>query len=1346
MLFDIRNNSISVVLFLSIYIIALLFGLLFLSSNITNAAFAGMPQRLAADGRPEPNPNIIHLSRDPNDTQGNGGLLKEVSVKLYHQGTSVPTGVDSDIALDRLAGQCAVRMRVETTGNVYGPSSANCGLIPFDVPASAWGEIINTTEGQFITATVTFVLVYDSDNPDSKIMDINHIRSFGSTRLGFVGGGEVPIDTDASDGGQYDYSLAFGTPCGQSPANSVTWRDDDVGLGPESGTISMNVTNDATGNTVGSNPNFGGKNPGSMSVNLNPGSRYNWNWGSVSKGNVISVRYPHDSGNYYLNCTQPPNSWQVGFYSYIRRLPVSNVGTQIGNPLDPDVPSASESPRPGQTFEYINDATNIGNRSISNAVWQCPTGNTGVGSRCRNHPTNNALDRWWLLTANTQDVHFSNGANLGRNVPGLLQPPPPGQTALIHSPGWVWDTLGVQASDGGRTHCVNASVWPSYGTGFQGDFEIGSSGVQTINGVNRTHTWDTPTAPGSRTLYASPLCVSVPYYYNLILDVDLDNLDAGGNTIQQGTTPSVAPIIRQDGATNGRNNTYSQSDPNKQKGLLQLLLAPGEAEPSNKSPESLSTASPQAWCLARTANNADCSTPYTSTAAVGVPGSPIGDRLSGGGLNPNTDTLPVGTKLCYASYAQHPRNIESSDVGNGDGRWSYSAIKCAIIIKSPKVQFLNTDVTVGRQSSAMAQCSENQVADAPIITTGSPANKSPLNLYGSWVEYGAFATGKITSFGSAAVPFGTSNEPRKLTFGNNGFNTTGNLGGFVYGKNCVADFFSMVKEDNTNLASLGGAVFDQSTGVLDMQQLGAGTDKTGYVARDKNILIGEATTGPSAPDTTPAPTTQSIVKINARAASDMGGNGCPKLMVKVTDSGGNVDQDTKTICATGFQDYEYVFYQDTNGPKRVETRFVNDGIVANVDRNIVLRTIDVNGQDTYVSNRASNPGSSTIGGGTNCMNAGTFYMYRSVSEGDPALNCFGILVDPVTAPLPPAQQQADYAPPEETTITMTARATLASSADGTNSVAGGCPYMYIRVTGTNGIVREHTQFVCSTSQSTYPFTVNLGGGGVASVEASYDPMDYYNGGSDRNLYVSNVRVGTTSIPINANSGANVQLKNGTGGYVAMSSAPAICKDNNTAIFVSATSNVTDGYCASVRVSNITAPVPTPTPPPSLTSGYDGFKGRSIVIYAQKTTAGACSNSSNGNITINKDLIYNKVGFASVLDIPRITIMADCNITIDKNVVDVNANLIAGDAIKTCDEKAQTLDKCNKKLVVRGAISANRLLLWRTYGADNSPGAPDPQYPAETFDLSPSQIISGYNRGIRSAKPSTVYEVDLPPRY
>lgn len=1156
-------------------------------------------------------------------------------------------------------------------------------------------------------------------------------RSYG-TLLKVRGGGSKMV-------AKFGVPCDFDTPSRPDIAGGyrrIYWKGADSNTSINPGTIDIEISGGLTSLTISdaeNGPNVKYTPP----IKLTKGDKFTVTFDGIdNSNNAILLWLPFDSAGYDTDCNPNPipNGWNVSWVSnFVRRTDGLNFGYTAGSLNNPGDLNA---PQPGQSFQFINDARNGGGREITNLRWtKVCTRTTNVGTgQCHSNP-NRWLSNSYLVrntgynpyadpiqnqanfSANTQTIHFSNGANLGTNV---------GAGGYVGGPGWAWDTFNVSAADGGRTYCGNASFWPSKGTG------------NTTPGVGTT-SWTVD----NTTVHAPQLCVLVPYYYNLTPNVSVTGMQGG--TVQQGTSPSVTASISQPGATNGRNNTYSE--PGKQKGLLQLLLAPGEVEPANKTAEALSTSSPAVWCAARTAGSADCSTPYTTTSAVGVPGSPLSANLTGT-LNPNTDTLPVGTKLCYSTYVQHPRNTESGDVGGaGDGRFSYSDIKCAIVVKSPKVQFLNSDVTVGRQSSAMAECSENQVADAPIITVGSPANRSPSNLYGSWVEYGAFATGKITNFGSAAVPFGTVNEPRKLTFGNNGFNTTGNLGEFVYGKNCIADFFSMVKEDNTNLASLGGAVFNQGTGVLDLQQLGAGTDKTGYVATDRNILIGEPTTTSSAPDTTPTPTTQSTVKVNARATGDVGNNGCPKLMIKVTDSGGNVDQDTKTICATGFQDYEYIFYQNTGGPKRVEARFVNDGIVANVDRNIALRSIDVNGQDTYVSSRSSNPGSSIIGGGTSCMNSGVFYLYRSVSEGDPALNCFGVVINPVNAPLPPAQQQADYAPPEETTIIITARATLSSSPDGTSSVPGGCPYMYVRVTGTNGSIREHTQAVCSTSQSPYSFTVNLGGGGVSSVEASFDPMDYYNGGSDRNLYVSNVRVGTTSIPINANSGANVQLRNGTGGYGAVSAAPATCKDNDTVIFLSAINNVTTGWCASVRVTNVTPPPPpAPSPAPSLTSDYDGFKGRSIVIYARKTSTGACSSSSNGNITINKDLIYKKDGFGSVLDIPRITIMADCNITIADNVVDVNANLIAGDAIKTCTDKAQTQDKCNNKLVVRGAISANRLLLWRTYGADNSPSAPDPQYPAETFDLSPSQIISGYNRGIRSAKPSTVYEVDLPPRY
>ncbi len=1171
----------------------------------------------------------------------------------------------------------------------------------------------------------------------------------------------------------------FGVPCGYSGAAKIFWKGADSNKPVNNyKPVSVNISRDsARQSNFWSIPDaWAGSNVHeSDPLPMIAGDTFTVTFDGIENpNNAILLWLPFDSAEYDKGgCDETPDpdprtwtaEWGDNYIVDSGGDVRSDRNNNAGNLAYPDDEFA---PRPGENLTFVHKALNNVNseRTITNLRWSkiCNKDKDAVnkGGQCHGAGNGSPNDDWYLSTGYSSEplnMEYSPYSVYGDNVPAQYKSNT--QNVAVSSTHSATQTVGkdtpagselygydasdpvvaanphrLLASDGGRTICSQRAITPSIGTATVANIDKDGDGTVESSENNQTVGWATS---GSAT---SPnLCVRVPFYYNLTPSVTITGTQGG--TVQQGTSPDIEANISQTGATNGRNNTYSEAG--KEKGLVQLLLAPGEAEPINKTAEALSTSAPMVWCAARSDNNADCTTPYTSTNAVGVPGSPLGASLTGT-LNPNTDTLPVGTKLCYATYAQHPRNINNDDYRNGDGQYSYSDIQCAIIVKSPKVQFLNTDVTVGRQSSAMAQCSESQVLDAPIITSGSPENRSPSNLYGSWVEYGAFATGKITNFGSAAVPFGITNEPRKLTFGNNDFNTTGDLGGFVYGKNCVADFFSMVKEDNTNLMLLGSSVFDQGTGVLDLQQLGAGTDKTGYVATDKNIQLGEPTTGQPNTDTTPSPTTQTIVRVSARAQSDVGNNGCPKLLVKVTDGGGNVDQDVKTICATGFQDYEYVFYQDTGGPKRVETRFINDGIVANVDRNIVLRTINVNGQDTYLSNRSSNPGSSIIGGGTSCVNSGNLYLFRSVSEGDPAINCFGVLINPVTAPLPPAQQQADYAPPEETTVIVTARATLASSPDGTSSVPSGCPYMFVRVVGTNGIVREHTQAVCSTSQSPYSFTVNLGGGGVASVDASYDPMDYYGGGQDRNLYISNIRVGTTSIPINANSGANVQLKHGTGAFVPISAAPAACADSSTVIFLSATNNVTNTGCATVRVSNVTAPVPVPSPPGSLTSDYDGFKGRSIVIYAKKTSAGDCTSTSNGNITINKDLIYKKDGFASVLDIPRITIMADCNITIADNVVEVNANLIARDAIKTCTNKAETQDKCNQKLTVRGGISANRLLLWRTYGADNSPGAPDPKFPAETFDLSPSQIISGYSRGARSATPTTVYEVDLPPRY
>ncbi len=107
-------------------------------------------------------------------------------------------------------------------------------------------------------------------------------------------------------------------------------------------------------------------------------------------------------------------------------------------------------------------------------------------------------------------------------------------------------------------------------------------------------------------------------------------------------------------------------------------------------------------------------------------------------------------------------------------------------------------------------------------------------------------------------------------------------------------------------------------------------------------------------------------------------------------------------------------------------------------------------------------------------------------------------------------------------------------------------------------------------------------------------------------------------------------------------------------------------------------------------------------------------------------------------------MADCDIVIDDPVDVVDASLIAGGSIWTCNNIARQDTVCNVHLHVNGLVQANRLLLWRTGGADLT--TPDAREAAEVFDLRPDQLLAAYGRGAGQATPRPAYQIDLPPQY
>jgi hypothetical protein len=111
-----------------------------------------------------------------------------------------------------------------------------------------------------------------------------------------------------------------------------------------------------------------------------------------------------------------------------------------------------------------------------------------------------------------------------------------------------------------------------------------------------------------------------------------------------------------------------------------------------------------------------------------------------------------------------------------------------------------------------------------------------------------------------------------------------------------------------------------------------------------------------------------------------------------------------------------------------------------------------------------------------------------------------------------------------------------------------------------------------------------------------------------------------------------------------------------------------------------------------------------------------------------------------------------NINIRENVSNVDAWLVAvgtGDdgSINTCSNysatSSLTINQCSAQLTVNGPVTANHLHLRRTAGSGSGNQSGDP---AEIFNIRPDAYIWAMNRARASGQPSSVFTLELPPRF
>jgi len=169
----------------------------------------------------------------------------------------------------------------------------------------------------------------------------------------------------------------------------------------------------------------------------------------------------------------------------------------------------------------------------------------------------------------------------------------------------------------------------------------------------------------------------------------------------------------------------------------------------------------------------------------------------------------VGTEVFDVGNATVGSNVCRSLVINpkdDTGGFRSSAEVCVTIAKSPYVQFMGNDVWAGGNFAALnAACNNSSKIQtvAHTLRDGSVA--------GSAVEYGAFALGKITNFGSANKALANPAGPagKALTFSNL---VDTNLGNYGAPQHCINDYVSLYTKTAKDSAAAAIDVGTQASG------------------------------------------------------------------------------------------------------------------------------------------------------------------------------------------------------------------------------------------------------------------------------------------------------------------------------------------------------------------------------------------------------------------------------------------------------------------------------------------------------------------------------------------------------
>ncbi len=206
----------------------------------------------------------------------------------------------------------------------------------------------------------------------------------------------------------------------------------------------------------------------------------------------------------------------------------------------------------------------------------------------------------------------------------------------------------------------------------------------------------------------NPGIVNMPLNYTLN-----PSISANQTAAEAGSSVTLSPTV---------NNTGQASSTNTQWQLSQFIVSPTGSYPG-------------------AGNSPSAPAQYYGNNLTRLDGGTGASFAVGNHVLSNpTETVPdypAGSKVCYALSVQ-----QRSD---SDGQWAHSNPVCLVIAKKPKIEILGGDVSVGQTYSGIA-------ASGNIDTSTSVKNiGGGQSTFGSWVEYGAFASGTISGLGSGSA-------------------------------------------------------------------------------------------------------------------------------------------------------------------------------------------------------------------------------------------------------------------------------------------------------------------------------------------------------------------------------------------------------------------------------------------------------------------------------------------------------------------------------------------------------------------------------------------------------------------